>query len=441
MAKLQRASVVLTTGHEKVQVLDELGEGGQGVVYRVEFRNACYALKWYPRSMGIDETVFYNNIKQNMRKGRPAETFLWPLALTKKDMRGRFGYIMQLRPAEYREFSRFLLNREKFSGFQPMLRSALLIAASFRQLHLSGLSYQDLNDGNFFIHPKTGEILICDNDNIVPDAAFLGIKGKPRYMAPEVVLGECEPDMYTDRFSLAVILFLLLCRNHPLEGSADAGTELPELRERRLFAEQPVFIFDPRADTNRPRPDIHRNALKLWPLYPEYIRELFIRAFSRGAMRCAKDERQNRRVTEKEWIRAFFRLQDSLSVCPLCGEETFYTYEPDSRCMNCGGILPAPALLSLRRSRVVLYPGKRLYPYHLESGSISVSDLEHPIAEVVRREQDPGVWGIRNMSGTAWRKFSPAGKTGACAPGESVTVARGVRIQFGGNSGLYGIIE
>ena len=444
MAKLQRTSVVLTVDHEKVRILDELGEGGQGVVYRVEFRKSYYALKWYPRGMGIDEHLFYSNILQNVQKGSPAETFLWPLALTQRDIRGRFGYIMQLRPPEYREFSRFLLNREKFAGFQQVLRSALLIAASFRQLHLNGLSYQDLNDGNFFVHPRTGEILICDNDNIVPHTVSLGIKGKPRYMAPEVVLGECKPDVYTDRFSLAVILFLLLCRNHPLEGSADNGSELPEINERRLFAEHPVFIFDPDTDVNRPKTGIHSNALRLWPLYPRYIQELFIRSFAYDTMRCANEERQNRRVTEKDWIRAFFRLQDGLALCPCCHEETFYDTDfsgGEIRCMNCGEVLPLPAVLHIRRSRVVLYPGKRLYPYHLESGRVSVADLEHPVAEVVRKEGEPGIWGIRNLTGNIWCKLSPGGQTGECAPGETIPVARGMRILFNNSAELSGIIE
>ena len=29
-----------------------------------------------------------------------------------------------------------------------------------------GYSYQDLNDGNFFINPQSGDVLICDNDNV-----------------------------------------------------------------------------------------------------------------------------------------------------------------------------------------------------------------------------------------------------------------------------------
>ena len=58
-------------------------------------------------------------------------------------------------------------------------------------------------------------MLICDNDNVAPYGDNLGIAGKCRYMAPEVVLGKKRPDLHTDRFSLAVVLYLLLFLNHP----------------------------------------------------------------------------------------------------------------------------------------------------------------------------------------------------------------------------------
>lgn len=61
-------------------------------------------------------------------------------------------------------------------------------------------------------------MLICDNDNVSPFGTNLGIMGKQRWMAPEIVMGKNDPDKNSDRFSLAVVLFRLLFINHPLEG-------------------------------------------------------------------------------------------------------------------------------------------------------------------------------------------------------------------------------
>jgi serine/threonine protein kinase len=52
----------------------------------------------------------------------------------------------------------------------------------------------------------------------MPQGSQSGILGKARYMAPEIVLGKNMPDKYSDRYSLAVILFLLFYGGHPLEG-------------------------------------------------------------------------------------------------------------------------------------------------------------------------------------------------------------------------------
>ena len=62
------------------------------------------------------------------------------------------------------------------------------------------MSYQDLNDGNFFIDVSNGDILICDNDNVTPDGMKNAgnIGGKPGYMAPEIVCGKSHPNSLTD---------------------------------------------------------------------------------------------------------------------------------------------------------------------------------------------------------------------------------------------------
>ena len=78
----------LTAGTEikllngKICTIDkELGRGGQGIVYLVDYCGGDYALKWYTRDYSSD---FYNNLKNNAEAGAPSKAFLWPLAVTEK---------------------------------------------------------------------------------------------------------------------------------------------------------------------------------------------------------------------------------------------------------------------------------------------------------------------------------------------------------------------
>lgn len=101
--------------------------------------------KWYFNNMG---NWFYSNLEENISKGAPSEAFLWPEYLTTKQ-KGTYGYVMKLRPKDYYEFGQYLLARAKFKSFEAMVNAAMKICEGFKALHLSGLSYQDLNDGNF----------------------------------------------------------------------------------------------------------------------------------------------------------------------------------------------------------------------------------------------------------------------------------------------------
>ena len=68
-----------------------------------------------------------------------------------------------------------------FSGIKALINAALGLIDGFEKLHNAGFSYQDLNDGNFSIHPETGDVLICDNDNVSEYGDNSGIAGKCRY--------------------------------------------------------------------------------------------------------------------------------------------------------------------------------------------------------------------------------------------------------------------
>ena len=105
----------------------ELGRGGQGIVYLVDYCGGDYALKWYIKEYSSD---FYNNLKKNADAGPPSKAFLWPLAITEMQF-GSFGYVMQLRPRGYREFGEFMLAKTHFTSMTANINAAINICDAF----------------------------------------------------------------------------------------------------------------------------------------------------------------------------------------------------------------------------------------------------------------------------------------------------------------------
>ena len=264
MAGLKIGSILTSAEAKSVVVEETLGEGGQGIVYKVKYDGKPMALKWYFIKKLKNPTEFKENLAKNISKGKPSESFLWPIDIVENTSTGEFGYIMELRPKGYNELADFLVKKAKFNSNKAMINAAIDICCAFRSLHLKGLSYQDLNDGNFFINGETGRVLICDNDNVAPDGDNkTGIQGKCRYMAPEVVLCKNQPNTESDRFSLAIVLFMLLLRSHPLEGKKYiASTCATEAVERKIYGEKPVFIYDPEDRSNEPAIGVHDNVIR-----------------------------------------------------------------------------------------------------------------------------------------------------------------------------------
>lgn len=421
-------SVKMKYGGE-AKVLAEFGSGGQGSVYKVSYKGQEYALKWYHKDVFKGkEKAFYSNLENNIRNGAPTKDFLWPLDIT--DVHGGvFGYIMNVRPAGYYELTEFFVGSRKqkqirFKSFNAIADAAINIIQAFRALHNSGYSYQDINNGNFFINPDNGKVLICDNDNVSPFGVNLGILGKQRYMAPEVVTGG-NPDKQSDRFSLAVILFRLLFINHPLEGRYSTPPCMTKELERRYYGTAPIFVYDPTNDRNRPVPGTDNNLKMFWPVYPAYIRDLFIRAFSNEVML-----KQKPRVIEKEWLDAFFRFKASIVKCPKCGLETFVVKQGENSCIECKRKFIVPNAIQFNTVTIPLYPGVKLMLWHADS---SQNDIKTELGQVIANPKDKNLFGIKNLSTLSWKVNLPNGSQKPLAPGSVVPVTKGFVIECTNN--------
>lgn len=155
--------------------------------------------------------------------------------------------------AEYKGFSKYLIARVRFSSYSAMVNAALNIVVAFLwSCTIRDITTKTLTTVTFLIEPHTGDVLICDNDNVMGHGQSSGVLGKARYMAPEVVRGDKTPDKQTDRFSLAVILFMLLVGDHPLEGSKTNVPALTNKYDKKFFGTEPLFIFDEHDSSNKP---------------------------------------------------------------------------------------------------------------------------------------------------------------------------------------------
>ncbi|MDE5584318.1 MAG: protein kinase [Ruminococcus sp.] len=418
-----------------------LGSGGQGIVYLVDFNGIDYALKWYDVDRIKNARSFRKNIETNIKDGAPSDKFLWPKYLTKENANGTFGYIMDLRPQGYDSFvdilntyrldideltGRATKSTVQFSSLYSMVTAVINIVNAFRQLHRAGKSYQDLNDGGFFINVNTGDILVCDCDNIAPDGSNFGIGGKPGYMAPEVVRGIAKPNVQTDKYSLAVVLFKLLFRGDPMEGEKVVKDVcLTETSELKHYGQQAVFVYDPENNTNRPVRGIHDNVIKFWRIYPSYIRDAFIRSFTTGI------REPNKRIIENEWQKLFIRLRSEIIMC-TCGRTNFTSMfeKLDNamyKCPKCGAEF-ATLAFSNRDYRIPLYVGSKFYKCEIDPRS---DDFQTVAGELVENKLKPGMLGIKNCSDKTWRVKMPDGVFYDIAPTRGFPLWKGLEIDFG----------
>jgi eukaryotic-like serine/threonine-protein kinase len=423
------------SSNQPCTVKGELGEGGQGEVYEVELGGRNYALKWYfPRYMQVD-TSLRDRLNTAIALGSPSDRFLWPIDIVNLKGKSEFGYIMKLRGHEYLEMSKIYSKAPM--TFKALATASFQLADSFLKLHVDkGMCYWDINYNNIFINPDTGDILICDNDNVtVYGAAETPIKGFPGFMAPEIVRNETTANCNTDLYSLSVLLFYLFMQHHPLKGKKeyeirhDASEEAIAYQLYKLYASDPLFIFDPNDDSNRPVPGEHPRPLAYWSIYPKFLRDRFTQAFTIGLRNPSE------RVKESTWCETMLRLRDAIFYCSYCGAENFFdpaSRPGETRCWNdaCQQASTPYRLHIGKNSLVMLHLDTQLYPHHIDWGT--PVNFSKPIAEISYKADnlEGQRYGLKNCSDLPWTATTARGAQ-RVDPGQSVMIKPGIRINFG----------
>ena len=119
--QLKAGTFLTSESSNKYKVNTLLGAGGQGEVYDVECGGKHYALKWYFKHMA---TKSQKEILDNLiTRGAPDDSFLWPQDLIFKGYGESFGYIMPLRPKNFKSIVDMMKRRAEPS-FRTLCKAA-----------------------------------------------------------------------------------------------------------------------------------------------------------------------------------------------------------------------------------------------------------------------------------------------------------------------------
>lgn len=224
-------------------ILDKLGEGGMGVVYKAQDTklDRVVALKFLPRHLMANES----ERARFMQEARAAAQINHPNVCSIIDIQECDGE--QFIVMEYVDGST-LRSRLKESGMktEEAVTYALQIGDALQEAHNKGIVHRDVKCENIMVNSR--------NQIKVMDFGLAKLKGSLKltrtsstvgtlaYMAPEQIQGG-EVDHRSDIFSFGVVVFELMTGHMPFRGEHEASMMYSILHEEP----EPVTKYRPDA--------------------------------------------------------------------------------------------------------------------------------------------------------------------------------------------------
>lgn len=412
--------ILHTVKGQEIRIERLWSEGRLGAAYEVTANGEKRILRWF-KPEGQNLTELWNATREKLDRGAPGSFVVWPEDLTACTEAG-FGYLVRPEQKDWVPFHHVPEDIYGFPSWRETINVAINLAAAFSQLHRAGWCFRE-HSGAFSFSTRNSRVTFTETETLVPMGAPFCADSPMRYSAPELLLGTAAPGVETDRYAMGVYLFGLFCHSHPLEGRRHLVPILTPEVEQNLYAEAPVFLFDPEDDSNRPHSVLHRGAEGRWKALPPYIQELFHRLFGRQGLQTPAG-----RPSEEEWVRALCRMKNDRLTCG-CGKEHFVGGRETITCGRCGKPLPRVPRLILPEYAVPLVRDRSIYRCQL--GPCELSRMLEKGIRVVTNEKKTDLL-LKNISGREWIGRTRSGDARVVKPEEVVPVMDGITFEIDG---------
>src|SRR5438046_5641623 len=229
------------------ELLEEIGRGGQGVVFRARQKslNRTVALK----VIGLGHWATETHLKRFRLEAQAAASLEHPGIVPIHEVgecEGQCYFSMQF--VEGGQLDE-VVRREPM----PIRRAVELIVKLARTVHYAhehGILHRDIKPGNILLD-KNGEPHLTDFglarllDTQSSVTRTIDVLGTPSYMAPEQAAGETTKlSKATDVYGLGAVLYQLLTGQPPFAG----GTTYETIRLLRDTEQRPPRVLNPKVD-------------------------------------------------------------------------------------------------------------------------------------------------------------------------------------------------
>lgn len=319
---------------------EEIGRGGQGIVWKTKDPNIIVKMKInistgepvvdekeYEKYKNDLDEVRILNIPEDIHVAKPVSVLEKP----------HCGYVMRflggmksikhwIRPFDDPQMNPAFFYY-KSGGLRRRLELLTNIAEIFTKLFVRSAVYADLSPNNVFASETSSEVWLIDADNMRYRYDFNKEISTEGYSAPEVVNGETNT-LESDEYSFAILAHEILTLNSPFNGeliiNSEASWDDEEDNSVLAAKGELPWIYDPNDDSNRCNHGIPGTYV-----FTENVRRLFEKTFSEEGRHNPES-----RPKIRDWYIALRQAQDYTVECKHC-KSTFLMMNAKAKCPFC----------------------------------------------------------------------------------------------------------
>jgi len=336
---MSRSINVKTTSGYKVSLGSPIAYGGQGEVREATLsrNNTRGVVKLFKKSFRTPSTRRRIEFLIDARLSQSCAAISAPTDLIASN--GDLGHFTPFAPGMSLEK---MLQAGDITLIQA-IQMALAIVRAAEVLHDQDISHGDLHSENILVESAEDDVLkphVIDLDNFgAPGQPPPDMIGQNLYLAPEqriaISKGQpATPDIFTDRFSLGVLVHEMLLLKHPATGADDDEASFQQAMSEGRWLHDPGnggSLFDALGG------------------YPSGIVGPGLFRLFRRSMSLERDARP----TPTEWKSSLQSVLDNVYICPRCGG-AFVVNPYSFVCCHCKRSFPDLHLCTSDGTRIVL---------------------------------------------------------------------------------------